>query len=65
MVQPMVDAQRPPAEEIIRYAKDAETKIATITFNRPEFLNAPPPRRACATPICYAAPPSTTTSKLW
>ncbi|BCO34417.1 enoyl-CoA hydratase/isomerase family protein [Mycobacterium heckeshornense] len=37
----MVDAQRPAPEEIILYAKDAETKIATITFNRPEFLNAP------------------------
>jgi enoyl-CoA hydratase/carnithine racemase len=32
---------RPPPEEIILYAKDPKTKIATITFNRPEFLNAP------------------------
>ncbi|GBE67575.1 enoyl-CoA hydratase [Mycobacterium sp. MFM001] len=31
----------PPPEEIIRYAKDPKTKIATITFDRPEFLNAP------------------------
>lgn len=31
----------PPPEEIILYAKDPKTKIATITFNRPEFLNAP------------------------
>lgn len=34
-------ADRPSPEEIIRYEKDPETKIATITFNRPEFLNAP------------------------
>jgi enoyl-CoA hydratase/carnithine racemase len=36
-------AQRgwPSAEEIILYAKDPKTKVATITFNRPEFLNAP------------------------
>lgn len=31
----------PPAEEIIRYHKDAETRIATITFDRPDQLNAP------------------------
>jgi enoyl-CoA hydratase/carnithine racemase len=31
----------PPPEEIVLYDKDPETKIATITFNRPEFLNAP------------------------
>lgn len=34
-------AERPTPEEIILYDKDPETKIATITFNRPEFLNAP------------------------
>lgn len=34
-------AERPSPEEIILYAKDPKTKIATITFNRPEFLNAP------------------------
>ncbi|HVJ95650.1 MAG TPA: enoyl-CoA hydratase/isomerase family protein, partial [Acidimicrobiia bacterium] len=28
------------AEEIVLYAKDPETKIATITLNRPEALNA-------------------------
>lgn len=33
--------QRPEPEEIILYEKDPKTKIATITFNRPEFLNAP------------------------
>lgn len=32
---------RPTPEEIILYEKDPKTKIATITFNRPEFLNAP------------------------
>ena len=31
----------PPPEEIILYEKDPTTKIATITFNRPEYLNAP------------------------
>ncbi len=34
-------SSRPSAEEIILYEKDPKTKIATITFNRPEFLNAP------------------------
>lgn len=29
------------AEKIIRYEKDAKTRIATITFDRPEYLNAP------------------------
>jgi enoyl-CoA hydratase/carnithine racemase len=32
---------RPGPEEIIRYEKDPKTKIATITFDRPDFLNAP------------------------
>ncbi len=32
---------RPSAEEIILYDKDPKTKIATITFNRPDYLNAP------------------------
>src|ERR1700722_2992467 len=31
----------PSAEEIIRYDKDAKTRIATITFERPDYLNAP------------------------
>src|SRR6266568_5993998 len=31
----------PPAEEIVRYEKDPKTKIATITFDRPDHLNAP------------------------
>jgi len=31
----------PPAEEIVLYEKDPATKIATITLNRPGFLNAP------------------------
>lgn len=31
----------PPAEDIVLYHKDAATRIATITLNRPEFLNAP------------------------
>src|SRR6201998_1654382 len=34
-------SERPSAEEIILYEKDPKTKIATVTFNRPEFLNAP------------------------
>jgi enoyl-CoA hydratase len=37
----MADKSEPPAEEIIRYGKDAETRIATITFDRPDYLNAP------------------------
>ncbi len=37
----MPDKSDPPAEEIIRYHKDAETRIATITFDRPGHLNAP------------------------
>jgi enoyl-CoA hydratase/carnithine racemase len=37
----MAENERPSPEEIILYAKDPKTKIATITFNRPEFLNAP------------------------
>ena len=32
---------RPAAEEIVLYEKDPATKIATITMNRPERLNAP------------------------
>jgi enoyl-CoA hydratase/carnithine racemase len=37
----MAEARRPSAEEIILYEKNPKTKIATITFNRPEYLNAP------------------------
>ena len=38
----MSDANgRPAPEEIVLYAKDARTKIATITLNRPGMLNAP------------------------
>jgi enoyl-CoA hydratase/carnithine racemase len=37
----MAENARPSPEEIILYDKDPTTKIATITFNRPEFLNAP------------------------
>ena len=35
----MAEGERPSAEEIILYDKDPKTKIATITFNRPEFVN--------------------------
>ena len=34
-------AKIPPAEEAVLYEKDPKTKIATITLNRPGFLNAP------------------------
>ena len=34
-------AAAPSPEEIILYEKDPKTKIATITLNRPGFLNAP------------------------
>jgi enoyl-CoA hydratase/carnithine racemase len=37
----MSDTARPTAEEIIHYEKDRERRIATITFNRPDQLNAP------------------------
>ena len=37
----MADTARPAAEEIVRYEKDPATKIATITFDRPDRLNAP------------------------
>ncbi len=37
----MAENERSAPDEIILYAKDPKTKIATITFNRPEFLNAP------------------------
>ncbi len=35
------DSNRPSAEEIMLYEKDPKTKIATITLNRPDKLNAP------------------------
>ncbi len=37
----MPEPPEPAAEEIIRYEKDATTRIATITFDRPDYLNAP------------------------
>ena len=53
---------RPAPEEIVLYEKDPETKIATITFNRPDYLNAPTIGSAgCATPTCCTARASTTT----
>ena len=35
------NGSRTKPEELILYEKDPKTKIATITFNRPEYLNAP------------------------
>ena len=35
------EIERPSPEEIILFEKDPKTKIATITLNRPEHLNAP------------------------
>ena len=35
------EANRPSPEEIVLYEKDPQTKIATITLNRPDHLNAP------------------------
>ena len=35
------EAKQPSAEEIVLYEKDVATKIATITLNRPDMLNAP------------------------
>src|SRR5215218_4669315 len=37
----MASGERSSPEEIVLYEKDPETKIATITFNRPDYLNAP------------------------
>lgn len=37
----MAETTQPDPEEIILYEKDPKTKIATITFNRPDHLNAP------------------------
>jgi enoyl-CoA hydratase/carnithine racemase len=37
----MTDTEHPSPDEILLYHKDPETRIATITFNRPEQLNAP------------------------
>lgn len=37
----MPDPAEPPTEAIIRYDKDPATRIATITFDRPDHLNAP------------------------
>ena len=37
----VTDVDVPPAEEIILYEKDPETRIATITLNRPDQLNIP------------------------
>src|SRR3546814_15640849 len=36
----MADEQRPSAEEIVLYEKDVVTKIATITLDRADELNA-------------------------
>ena len=35
------DSNRPSPEDIILYSKDPKTRIATITLNRPDALNAP------------------------
>src|SRR5215470_943165 len=37
----VADVDVPPPEEIILYEKDPSTRIATITFNRPDQLNIP------------------------
>ena len=37
----MTEQSQPSPEEILLYDKDPKTKIATITLNRPEQLNAP------------------------
>jgi enoyl-CoA hydratase len=37
----MADTAQPSPEEIVLYEKDPRTKIATITLDRPEQLNAP------------------------
>ena len=48
-LRPKPTAAKPPnPEDLILYEKDPKTKIATITFNRPEYLNAPTLRRLAA-----------------
>jgi enoyl-CoA hydratase/carnithine racemase len=37
----MTETSQPSPEEILLYGKDPQTRIATITLNRPEQLNAP------------------------
>ncbi|BBY61665.1 hypothetical protein MSAR_48010 [Mycolicibacterium sarraceniae] len=37
----MPKAERPAAEEVIGCEKNPKTKIATIIFNRPEYLSGP------------------------
>ncbi|MBI2699643.1 enoyl-CoA hydratase [Mycobacterium gordonae] len=37
----MASAPEPKAKRMIRYEKDTGSRIATITFDRPEYLNAP------------------------
>ena len=37
----MTDTPKPSAEEVLLYDKDPATRIATITLNRPDHLNAP------------------------
>jgi enoyl-CoA hydratase/carnithine racemase len=37
----MTETSHPAPEEILLYAKDPQTKIASITLNRPDQLNAP------------------------
>ena len=37
----MPEVDVPPPEEIIRYEKDPQTRIATITIDRPDRLNSP------------------------
>ncbi|MFF3567407.1 enoyl-CoA hydratase/isomerase family protein [Nocardia jiangxiensis] len=39
--QSSTEPDQPSAEEIVRYEKDPKTRIATITFDRPDQLNAP------------------------
>jgi enoyl-CoA hydratase/carnithine racemase len=38
--EPTGNAEVPPPDQIVRYEKDPSTKIATITFDRPEHLNS-------------------------
>ena len=56
-------SDRPSPEEIILYEKDPKTKIATITFNRPDFLNAPTSAARLRYADLLRAQPSTTTSR--
>lgn len=57
------DGTPPPPEEIVLDAKDPDTKIATITLNRPIDIMRRPSRRGTALRSSSIAPISTMRSR--